>query len=74
MSNSWPNGLHLYENVLTQEQTKKLYNFIDNEDWDDPDVTRISRAVQHYGFRYPYRRGKNLNPLPKAVRSTPLYF
>jgi alkylated DNA repair dioxygenase AlkB len=70
---SWPKGLHLYENALTQKQSKKLYNFIDGQDWDDPEVTKISREVQHYGFRYPYLhvRGKKCKTLPKAVRTTP---
>jgi alkylated DNA repair dioxygenase AlkB len=73
MSKSWPKGLYLYENALTQKQSKKLYDFINNQDWDDPEVTKISREVIHYGFRYPYLhvRGKKCKMLPKAARSTP---
>ncbi len=69
----WPNGLHLYENALTQKQSKKLYDFINKQDWDDKDLTKISRDVIHYGYRYPYLhvRGKKCKTLPKAKRSTP---
>lgn len=73
MVDSWPKGLHLYENALTQNQSKKLYDFIDGQDWDDPKITRISREVQHYGYVYGYLhvRGKKCKTLPKATRTTP---
>lgn len=46
MEESWPNGLHLYENALIQKQSKKLYNFIDNQGWDcqEIEVPLISRV------------------------------
>ena len=70
---SWPEGLYLYNNALTSKQSKKLYDFIDNQEWDDPKITRISREVQHYGFTYPYLyvREKKCKTLPKAKRTTP---
>ena len=70
---SWPSGLRLYENALTQEQSEKLYNFIDKQDWDDKSITKISRDVQRYGFLYGYKnvRGKKCKTLPKAKRATP---
>lgn len=46
----WPNGLVLYEGILTKELQSILFNRIDRL----PYMRVLSRDVQHYGYFYDY--------------------
>jgi alkylated DNA repair dioxygenase AlkB len=65
----FPQGLYLYDEVLSEDNADILYDYIEELGWDDHDVTKISREVQHYGYKYPYKsKTKYLVP---ADRPTP---
>lgn len=44
-------SLTLYKNFLTDEQEQKLYNYIDNLEWD---TKTLKRHIQQYGYNYVY--------------------
>ena len=63
-------GLTLLPNFITEEEEQSLLTTIDNENWD----TTLRRRVQHYGYRYDYRkRSANnesyLGPMPEWATS-----
>lgn len=46
-------SLTLYKNFLTDEQETKLYNYIDNLEWD---TKTLKRHIQQYGYNYVYNK------------------
>ena len=61
----WPEGLSLVEDFLSLDEEARIVGQIDDGDWQ----TWLSRRVQHYGWRYDYKKRRvdvrdQLGPLP----------
>ncbi len=61
-------GLLLHENFITEEEERRLVNYIDTSEW----ISDLKRRVQHYGYRYDYKARSSkadnyLGPLPTWV-------
>ncbi|AYV76722.1 MAG: alpha-ketoglutarate-dependent dioxygenase AlkB [Terrestrivirus sp.] len=48
------NGLHLYRNLLSHQQSIDTIQKLDGEKWVPLSLNKKSRKVQHYGFYYNY--------------------
>ncbi|WP_394793070.1 alpha-ketoglutarate-dependent dioxygenase AlkB [Armatimonas sp.] len=62
-------GMSYYPEFLTSEQEASLLAFVDSQPWNDT----LSRATQHYGYRYDYTvrqldMSHHLGPLPAPLQ------
>ncbi len=58
-------GLQYIPEYITEDQEQKLIAAVDKKEW----LTELKRRVQHYGFKYNYKRGvKKLDPAPALPR------
>lgn len=49
-------GLFYIDNAIPEDYSKKLNRNINNEDWIPVSKSTNSRKVQHYGYKYDYKR------------------
>ena len=68
----WPEGLTLYKNILTPEQSALLARAIETKKWLGKEDTGINRQVQHYGYIYPYKT-RSIKYLVTSPEPTPDY-
>ena len=55
-------GLTVKEEYISEEEEKKLLDFLYAQEWS----TKLSRRTQHYGYEYVYTPPYNLQPAPKV--------
>lgn len=67
-------GLYYLPNALTPEQEKYFFSYLDgpNATWEGVTDSAVSRLVQHYGYRYDYKRrtvSGPTHPIPEEWKS-----
>lgn len=62
-------SLTLYKNFLTDEQEQKLYNYIDNLQWD---TKTLKRHIQQYGYSYVYNTKISFSTKLTKLNTLPL--
>lgn len=57
-------GLTVIEEYISEEEEKKLLEFLYTQEWSN----KLSRRTQHYGYEYAYTPPYDLGPAPKIPK------